>query len=107
MASKTITVLEDDVDGSAAAETVRFALDGASYEIDLSEKNAAKLRDDLASYIAKARKIRGGTKRRMRRSLSGVDTKAVRAWAKSRRIEISNRGRIPADVIDQYRKAGY
>ena len=107
MARRTITILQDDVDGSAAAETVRFGLDGAAYEIDLSEKNAAKFRDALAGYIAKARKMRGGRNGHRSRSGSGVDNKAVRAWAKSNNVEISNRGRIPAEVIEQYRKAGY
>ena len=106
MAKRTITTLEDDVDGSAAAETVRFGLDGADYEIDLSGKNAAKFRDALARYVAKARRMRGRNSPKSR-SGSGVDNKAVRAWAKSNNVQISNRGRIPAEVIEQYRKAGY
>jgi hypothetical protein len=65
MASRTVTTLIDDVDGSDADETVRFSIDGTEYEIDLSEANAAKLRDGLAGYIGKARRIGG---RRGRRS---------------------------------------
>jgi hypothetical protein len=103
---RIITELVDDIDGSKAEETVRFAIDGVEYEVDLSEKNAKKLRDAVAGYAAKARKVRGGRGRRKTTAVSQVDAKAVRAWAKSNNIELSSRGRIPADVVDQYRKAG-
>ncbi len=103
---RIITELVDDIDGSKAEETVRFAIDGVEYEVDLSEKNAKKLRDAVAGYAEKARKVRGGRGGRKMTAVSQVDTKAVRAWAKSNNIELSSRGRIPADVVDQYRKAG-
>ncbi len=103
---RIITELVDDIDGSKAEETVRFAIDGVEYEVDLSEKNAKKLRDAVAGYAEKARKVRGGRGGPKATSVSQVDTKAVRAWAKSNNIELSSRGRIPADVVDQYRKAG-
>src|SRR6478672_2371339 len=109
MATKILTVLQDDVDGSEASETVSFALDGASYEIDLSAKNASALRDSLTPWIAPARRLSG----RGRTAGSGkanafdqVDNRSVRAWANANKIEISSRGRISADVIEQYRKAG-
>src|SRR6476469_6827241 len=109
MATKILTVLQDDLDGSDASETVSFALDGASYEIDLSDKNASALRSSFSPWIAPARLLRG----RGRTAVSAnakpfdqVDNRSVRAWASANKIEISSRGRIPASVIDQYRRAG-
>ena len=111
MASKTVVLLEDDTDGSEAAETVRFAIDGVDYEIDLSERNASKLRSALEPYVAKARKTgkRSGRRRGMARSngFGEVDTKAVRKWAEANGIKLNSRGRIPADVLQKYRAAGH
>jgi hypothetical protein len=111
---RTITQLVDDIDGGKAEETVMFAVDGANYEIDLSRRNAARLRDLLNGYAPYARTIRGGgqQRRRPRRRaapsapFAEVDNKAVRAWASSNGIELSARGRIPASVLEQYRAAG-
>ena len=107
MSSKVLIVLEDDLDGSKASETVTFAIDGTQYEIDLNEQNAQKLRADLDGYISKARKV--GGRRSGRRSTDGhgnVDLKAVRAWAASNNVELSSRGRVPQAVLEQYRAAG-
>jgi hypothetical protein len=109
MATKILTLLQDDLDGSDASETVAFALDGASYEIDLSDENASALRDTLSRWIAPARQLRsnGPTAVSGRpKPFDQVDNRSVRAWASANKIAISNRGRISADVIDQYRKAG-
>jgi hypothetical protein len=99
----------DDLDGTVLAksdgETVRFTIDGTSYEIDLSKKNAAKLRRSLEPYQAAGRKI-GRTTSRTRSGSSDYDPKAVRKWAESNNVTIPARGRIPAGVIDQYRAAG-
>jgi hypothetical protein len=103
---RIITELVDDIDGTKAEETVRFAIDGVEYELDLSENNANKLRNAVAGYAEKARKVRGARGGRKTASVSQVDTKAVRAWAKSNNIELSSRGRIPANVIELYRQAG-
>ncbi|WP_236862658.1 histone-like nucleoid-structuring protein Lsr2 [Brevibacterium daeguense] len=99
-------VLTDDLDGSPGAETVSFALDGSAYEIELSEKNAAALREALAPYIAKARSANRPARTASRRS-SGpkTDTAAVRAWAKDSGYEISERGRIPSAVLEAYEAA--
>ena len=107
MAQKVTTTLIDDLDGSEAKETVRFGLDGTSYEIDLNAKNAAELRRSLHKFVASARRssASGTRKAGARRSGSGVDAKAVRAWAKENRIKVQPRGRIPADVLDRYRSA--
>jgi nucleoid-associated protein Lsr2 len=78
MATKVLTTLQDDIDGSDATQTIRFALDGIEYEIDVSDRNANRLRNSLGEFIAHGRKVGG---RRPRQSaLSGqVDTKAIRS----------------------------
>jgi hypothetical protein len=106
MARQTITKLIDDVDGSAADTTITFALDGTNFEIDLSDSNAAKLRESLAPWIAGARGVRGGgsAPRRPRASRSGAasDAQAIREWARENNIEVSDRGRIKAEVVEMY-----
>src|SRR3982751_1380266 len=106
MVSRTTVELLDDIDGKPAAETVTFGLDGREFEIDLSEKNAKALRRALEPWAASARRG-GGRKARAGsvRSASGVDTKAVRAWATENGIEISARGRIASEVLEQYQAA--
>ena len=108
MAQKTIVKLTDDLDGEPASETVRFALDGVSFEIDLSTRNAEALRRTLEPWTGAARKVGAGGLRRPRPVVTpvGVDTRAVRAWARSNGVELSSRGRIPADVVERYRAAG-
>ena len=103
MATKVLTTLQDDIDGSDAAETVRFALDGVEWEIDLSERNANRLRNSLSDFIAHGRKV--GGKRRKPTSSSQTDTKAIRKWAEASGIEVSARGRIPTEVVERYMAA--
>lgn len=106
MAQRVSIVLEDDIDGSDADETVTFALDGTTYEIDLSAKNAAKLRDALAPYIGHARRTAGrrSSGRSSSRS-SKKDVADVRAWARANGYKVSERGRISAEVQAAYDKA--
>jgi hypothetical protein len=114
MAQRVQIVLEDDLDGGVAAETVTFGLDGVSYEIDLSDKNAGKLRDEFATWIGHARRS-GGRRAAGRRSGSGSsstssassrrDRSAVRAWARSNGHQVSDRGRVSAAVQEAYDKA--
>jgi uncharacterized membrane protein len=110
MASRTIVELTDDLDGKPAAETVAFGLDGRVFEIDLSEKNAKALRKTLEPWVTSARRVSGRARQTgtaaPRRVETGVDTAAVRAWAASNGIEVSARGRLPKDVVEQYRAAG-
>lgn len=105
MAQKVQVLLVDDVDGSAAEETVTFALDGVSYEIDLTAANAAKLRDALAEWVGHARKVGGRSSRssapRARRA-SSSDAQAVRDWAKANGYTVSERGRISAEIKTAY-----
>jgi hypothetical protein len=111
MAQKVTVSLVDDLDGSEAEETVEFGLDGASYQIDLSEDNAERLRDALAEYVDHARRS-GGRKRGATRPAPGrparpatadrEQNQAIRAWARKQGMKVSDRGRIPSEVIDAY-----
>jgi hypothetical protein len=103
MATKTTVTLEDDLDGGPADETLRFALGGADYEIDLSAKNARVFRRQLAPFIDHARRTGRGQRRRPARTAAGRKSSgAIRAWAKDQGIAVSTRGRIPADIVRQY-----
>jgi hypothetical protein len=106
LAQKVNIVLVDDVDGSEASETVSFGLDGTSYEIDLNDKNAAKLRDALSGFVGHARKV--GAARRGRRSSApsgGPSPREIREWARSQGMDVPDRGRVSADVRAAYEKA--
>ena len=106
MAQKITIALEDDLDGGPADETVRFGLGGAEYEIDLSKKNAKAFRKQLALYIDHARKAGRGPRRRLgRTSASRERSGSIRVWAKEAGITVSERGRIPANVVEQYEAA--
>ncbi|GIM63920.1 Lsr2 family protein [uncultured Nocardioides sp.] len=106
MAQKVNIVLVDDLDGTEATETVSFGLDGTTYEIDLNDANAASLREALSGYVGHARKVAGGGRRTRRSSgsssSSSSNTKDVREWAKAQGMEVSERGRISADVQQAY-----
>lgn len=106
MATRTTLTLEDDLDGGPADETLRFALGGAEYEIDLSGKNAAAFRRELAPFVERARPAGGGSRRRAGRSAAGRErSAAIRAWARERGIAVSERGRIAAGVVERYEAA--
>jgi hypothetical protein len=121
MAQKVQVILVDDFDGGDAAETVSFALDGVSYEIDVSEKNANALRDALAPWVGHARRVggRSGGSGRSRGSSGGGgggrsrgssgggkhDLSDVRAWARENGYQVSDRGRVSSEVIAAYEKA--
>ncbi|MFD6934704.1 Lsr2 family protein [Streptomyces goshikiensis] len=108
MAQKVQVLLVDDVDGGAADETVAFALDGKTYEIDLSAENAAKLRGIFTPYQGAGRKVSGKTGARSapKRTQVPADAATMRAWAKSNGWpDLKNRGRVPADARAAYEKA--
>ncbi|MET7470242.1 Lsr2 family protein [Micromonospora sp. NPDC005686] len=116
MAKQIIHKLVDDLDGGDADETVKFALDGVQYEIDLSASNAGKLRDVFAPYIANGTKVgRGGVVvgGRAARGRGGAtadreQNRAIREWAKKAGKDISDRGRIPQEIVDEFHaKAGH
>lgn len=113
MAQKVVTTLIDDLDGDGtlADETVEFALDGKAFEIDLSDVNAKRLREALAEFVAAARKAgSGGTPARARRvataAVSREESATIRAWARENGWPgVKDRGRIPVEVVEAYRKA--
>ena len=108
MAQRVQVLLVDDIDNSDADETVTFALDGVTYEIDLNATNAAKLRDEFATWVGHAR--RSGGRKAAGRASSGSgarrkDVSVVREWARQNGHDVSERGRIPAAVQEAYDKA--
>jgi Lsr2 len=106
MAQKITVALEDDLDGGRADETMRFGLGGAEYEIDLSKKNATAFRKQFSPFIEHARKAGRGPRRRPGRIASSRERSGgIRAWAKAQGIAVSDRGRIPASVVEQYEAA--
>jgi hypothetical protein len=106
MAQKVAVVLEDDLDGGPADETVPFSFGGAEHEIDLNAKNAAAFRAQLLPFVEHARKAgRAQRARSVRNAASRQHSGDIRAWAKDQGIEISERGRIPASVVEQYHAA--
>jgi hypothetical protein len=109
VAKQTTVTLVDDLDGSPADEQVEFAVDGKAYEIDLSAANSARLRDALAPFISAAR--RTGSRRRSgagpvasRPSTDREQNQAIREWAVRQGMKISERGRIPSNVLEAYHK---
>jgi Lsr2 len=121
MAQKTVVVVTDDLTGQTLpneqGQTVRFALDGQDYEIDLTKENAAELRSAFQRYIDAGRRVgrqastgrSGGGGVRPRQDAPARrprDTAAVRAWARAHGHEISDRGRIPAKILEAYDAAG-
>lgn len=105
MVQKMTVVLEDDVDGDAAAETVAFALDGVSYDIDLSASNAEKLRAALAPWVGHARRV-GGRKSSARASKStGPTASQIRTWARAKGMQVSDRGRVSSEIRKAYEDA--
>lgn len=120
MAQRTIVQLTDDLDGKpipdGKGETIRFSLDRTDYEIDLADKNAKALRDTFTKYVTAARRTGAGTRSTGRsragrggagpsRDGRGYDPKAVRAWATSQGIQVSQRGRVSADLVAKFQAA--
>lgn len=119
MAQRTLVLLEDDIDGGEAVETVLFGLDGTTYEIDLNENNAARLRDAVAPFVGAARRAgrpsaaptrparpsTRATPGTTTRTPGKVDPKSIRIWAEANGVRVSARGRISAAVVEQYRTA--
>ncbi|GAA4838139.1 Lsr2 family protein [Actinomycetospora corticicola] len=126
MAQKTVVTLVDDLTGEESEDitTVEFALDGVTYEIDLDDKNSAELRDTLAQYVAAARRTGGrraaasgarkrtggaGTGTPRATSPGGYDretSKQIRDWARAEGFEVSDRGRVPNNVVEAWESRG-
>jgi hypothetical protein len=107
MVTKMSVVISDDLDGSGDAEPVSFGFDGTSYEVDLGAKNRASLRTALAPFIEAGRRLpaRDGKRRQSTAGGPSVDNAAIRAWARTAGLRVSERGRISAEVIRQYEAA--
>ena len=103
MAKSVHVVVSDDLDGSEGAETVSFGFEGISYEIDLSQKNRAKLDKTFAPFIEHGRRV---TQRRRpsatRTTGPRIDRASIRNWAKEQGLHVSERGRISAEVMQKY-----
>jgi hypothetical protein len=106
VAQRVTVTLEDDLGGGPADETIRFAFGGAAYEIDLSTKNATAFRKELVPFIEHARTAGRSQPRPRRRTAAGRQRSGdIRAWAQAQDIAVSERGRIPASVVQQYQAA--
>lgn len=112
MVQRHVTILEDDIDGGEASETITFALDGVSYEIDLNEENAQRLRDAMAPWVGSARKVQGrrtartgGSASRTTGSARKEEIARIRQWGRENGWEVSDRGRLSADLEEAYAKA--
>jgi hypothetical protein len=115
MVQRVQVILEDDMSGGEASETVEFSLDGVSYEIDLNDDNAAKLRDGLAPWIAEARRS-GGRRHTRRRGTAGTTAASagsaksdelaqIREWGRANGFKVSSRGRVSQELQDAYAAA--
>ena len=113
MAQKIRTILVDDIEGTditTGGETVRFAIDGVSYEIDLSDKNAAKMRKAFQLYADHARRTGGRRQSGAVRSAGTTRTdkaqlEAIRRWARDNGHQVSDRGRIKKSIVEAYEAA--
>jgi hypothetical protein len=105
VAQRTQVLYVDDIDGSDAEGTVRFALGGTDYEIDLSKKHADEFAKAIGPFIEAARKVTSPRRAARGPRAPRHDQSDVRAWARDQGIKVSNRGRIPADVLARYNAA--
>ncbi|HEY1640315.1 MAG TPA: Lsr2 family protein [Streptosporangiaceae bacterium] len=95
----------DDIDGTAAAETIRFGIAGADYEIDLSAEHAKEFREALEPFLSGARRVAASTRPARGPRAGAPSPAAVRQWARSAGIEVSDRGRVPDDLIARFQAA--
>jgi hypothetical protein len=108
MAKQIITVLTDDLDGSDADQTIEFGVDGVNYTIDLSEKNAEKLRKALKPYLTVAARAGRSNGRIPSRGAAQParanrdQNQAIREWANRNGYDVSARGRIPTSVVEAF-----
>jgi hypothetical protein len=113
MARRQSVSLTDDLDGSKAVETIRFGLDGISYEIDLNRKHAGNLRKSLGEFVEHGRKAQPAQPAQPARPRNAKPTNknglpkaaVVRSWAAANGITVSTRGRVPADVVEKYQRS--
>jgi hypothetical protein len=105
MAQRVNVLLVDDIDGSGAAETIPFGLDGTRYEIDLNSGHARELREALEPFVKAARRVSAPAGRPRNRRGDDVRNKEIRNWAREQHLDVNERGRIPADIVAQFEAA--
>ncbi|SDC06794.1 Lsr2 protein [Raineyella antarctica] len=111
MARRTMLILEDDLDATPAQHQVTFSFEGVSYEIDLNEEHYSELQEAMAPWVSHARRVSGRRTTAKRSSSaptgggSGTSATAIREWARTQGIEVSDRGRVPANVRASYEEA--
>ncbi|MPZ81663.1 MAG: Lsr2 family protein [Actinophytocola sp.] len=112
MAQKVLVQLVDDLDGTSSQDvsTVLFGLDGVTYEIDLTDPNAERLRESLAEFVDSARRVGGRVKRGIRpasgsKAANASEAGQIREWAQENGFELAGRGRIPSHVVEAYKEA--
>ncbi|HZJ04434.1 MAG TPA: Lsr2 family protein [Nocardioidaceae bacterium] len=105
MAQRVNVILVDDIDGSDAEENVRFAIDGVSYEIDLTSEHASELRSALARFVGHARRLDARRTKTQRATASGVSAADIRRWARENGWDVPDRGRVSAEVRQAYAAA--
>lgn len=103
MAKRMHVVLEDDIDGSEAAETLAFTVDGVAYEIDLSAEHAGEFREAVAPWVGAARRV--GGRRTTSKASSKGELAEIRAWARDQGMSVAERGRVSQEVRDAYAAA--
>jgi hypothetical protein len=103
VAKKTVVQWVDDIDGTAASETVTFTIDGSRYEIDLSEKNAAKLRNAMSGWIDASRRSGNRRSRAGQAKQDPSESTKARKWALDNGLDVGPRGRLRSEIIDAYR----
>ncbi len=102
MAQQVQIILIDDIDGGPAVETIPFALDGVTYEMDLSAVNAARLRNAMAPFVGHARKVARSGNRRGKAGAQPNRSSEIRQWARSQGLKVNERGRIPAELVAKF-----
>jgi hypothetical protein len=102
VAQRTQVMFVDDIDGSEATGTVRFGIGGSEYEIDLSQAHKDELTAAVGPYLAAARKVSAARRAARTARPARHDQSEVRAWAREQGLKVSDRGRIPADVLAKY-----
>lgn len=113
MAERIVRQLIDDIDGTeipdGGGERVEFSLRGVEYQIDLSATNVAKLDKVLKPYLDAAMRLRGARGRRAKGAGRGVASReqlaAIRDWARKNGYEVSDRGRIKAEIMEAFEAA--
>ncbi len=113
MATRTMVLVQDDLDGSEGAQTISFGLEGKHYDIDLKPEHEEQLRQALSPFLAKARKVRHNQDARSQGRAAGAatptdraQTAAIRRWATEQGMEVPARGRIPRHIREAYDNAG-